>query len=116
MATSIGRRSAGRSPKSDSPVGVRPKFVAARDHGYVFEVPASIEPGLAAPEPIREMGRFRHEAVAIDPSSGVVYLTEDCDDGLLFRFLPKVADKLHQGGRLPALGFVDNSSDRKSVV
>ena len=86
------------------------KFVAARDHGYVFEVPASIEPGLAAPEPIREMGRFRHEAVAIDPSSGVVYLTEDCDDGLLFRFLPKVADKLHQGGRLQALGLLDNSS------
>ncbi len=85
------------------------KFVAARDHGYVFEVPASAELGLAAPEPIREMGRFRHEAVAIDPASGAVYLTEDREDGLLFRFLPKVADKLQRGGRLQALGLLDDS-------
>ena len=85
------------------------KFVAARDHGYVFEVPASVEPGLAAPEPIRAMGRFRHEAVAVDPASGVVFLTEDRDDGLFFRFLPRIADKLHQGGRLQALCLEDES-------
>ena len=55
------------------------------------------------------MGRFRHEAVAVDPASGVVFLTEDRDDGLFFRFLPRIADKLHQGGRLQALCLEDES-------
>ena len=33
-------------------------------HGYIFEVPAD---GAGDPEPIRDMGRFSHEAVAVDP-------------------------------------------------
>lgn len=78
-------------------------------HGYVFEVPASAEMGLADPHPIREMGRFMHEAVAVDPATGIVYLTEDRGDGLLYRFLP--ADRsgrlgsLSKGGRLQALAI-----------
>ena len=48
-----------------------------RPHGYVFEVPASAEACLQAPEPFRAMGRFVHEAVAVDPHTGIVYLTED---------------------------------------
>jgi hypothetical protein len=78
---------------------------AAR-HGYVFEVPASAEPGLAAPEPIREMGRFNHEAVAVDPATSIVYLTEDRDDGLLYRFVPRVKGDMHGGGRLQALTVI----------
>jgi len=85
------------------------KFVAARDHGWVFEVPPTVEPGLVDPKPIRAMGRFNHEAVAIDPPSGVVYLTEDRDDGLLYRFLPKTPGKLHDGGRLQAMSLQDDS-------
>lgn len=37
------------------------------------------------------MGRFQHEAIAIDPTSGIVYETEDAFDrpfGLFYRFLP----------------------------
>ena len=56
-------------------------------HGWVFEVPAARR-GLADPVPLKAMGRFRHEAAAVDPASGIVYLTEDRDDGLLYRFLP----------------------------
>ncbi len=78
-------------------------FVAARDHGWVFEVPASSEPGLFEPRPILAMGRFNHEAVAVDPQSGVVYMTEDRDDGLLYRYIPKTPGKLQDGGRLQAL-------------
>jgi secreted PhoX family phosphatase len=75
----------------------------ARDHGYVFEVPASATPSLVRAAPIKAMGRFRHEAVCIDPRSGVVYLTEDRDDSLLYRFIPTDPRDLHKGGTLQAL-------------
>lgn len=78
------------------------------DHGYVFEVPASARPGLTKAVPIKEMGRFNHEAVAVDPDSGVVYLTEDRDDGLLYRFIPDIKGKLAEGGRLQALAVKDS--------
>lgn len=76
---------------------------AAADHGYVFEVSATAEPSLAEPRPIRGMGRFNHEAVCVHPASGVVYLTEDRGDGLLYRFVPRTPGDLHAGGRLEAL-------------
>jgi hypothetical protein len=75
-----------------------------KDHGYCFEVPADAESGLVNPVPLMEMGRFNHEAIAVDPKSGIVYLTEDRKDGLLYRFLPNVPGKLAEGGRLQALG------------
>jgi len=75
----------------------------AKDHGWVFEVPATDEVGLADPTPIAGMGRFNHEAIAIDPRSGIVYLTEDRGDGLLYRFIPNVRGKMHEGGVLQAL-------------
>lgn len=72
-----------------------------KDHGYAFEVPARGR-GLADPTPLRAMGRFYREAVAIDPRSGCVYQTEDLADGSLYRFIPKTPGKLHEGGRLQA--------------
>ena len=74
----------------------------AKDHGYNFEVPAA-DAGLAEPVPLRAMGRFNHEAVAVDPASGVVYQTEDRGDGLIYRFLPDAPGELAKGGRLQAL-------------
>ncbi len=79
-----------------------------KDHGYVFEVPATSEIMRAAPKPIKEMGRFNHEAVAYDPVAGIVYLTEDRHDGLFYRFIPNKKDNLHSGGKLQAL-VVKNS-------
>lgn len=73
-----------------------------RDHGWVFEVPASAR-GLVDPRPIRAMGRFDHEAACVDPTTGVVYLTEDEDDSLFYRFIPNTPGRLHAGGRLQAL-------------
>jgi uncharacterized protein len=81
-----------------------------KDHGYTFEVPATEKIGLAAPVPIKGMGRFNHEAIAIDPKSGVVYLTEDDGEGLLYRFVPTTPGKLQQGGRLQALSFQQQRS------
>ena len=55
------------------------------------------------------MGRFRHEAIAVDPRSGAVYQTEDRGDGLFFRFLPHEPGKLAKGGRLQALKIRDKA-------
>jgi hypothetical protein len=79
-------------------------------HGYVFEVPATTAMEVTIPRPIKAMGRFRHEACAIDPASGVVFLTEDREDGLLYRFIPNDRTNLHAGGRLQALKVKDRPS------
>lgn len=84
-----------------------------RSHGWVFEVPAR-QKGLAAPTPITGMGRFKHEAAAIDPRTGIAYLTEDEVDGrgLFYRYLPVDRRNPHKGGRLQALGFRDRADTR----
>jgi secreted PhoX family phosphatase len=79
-----------------------------RRHGYCFEVPLQREPGRHhRSEPIPEMGRFCHEAVAVDQSTGIVYLTEDPGSGLgagFYRFIPDDPRRLRAGGRLQMLG------------
>lgn len=77
-----------------------------RDHGWVFEVPAAHR-GLVDPVPLTAMGRRNHEAACVDPRTGIVYLTEDRDDSLLYRFLPAQPGRLAAGGRLQALAMVD---------
>lgn len=79
-----------------------------QDHGWVFEVPAAHK-GLVEAVPLKAMGRFNHEAAAVDPRTGVVYLTEDRDDSLLYRFLPEQRGELARGGRLQALAFADRA-------
>ena len=82
------------------------------EHGYVFEVPASAN-GPVSPVPLREMGRFVHEAVAVDPATGLVYQTEDyrynpanpvAQPGSgFYRFIPNQEGDLSAGGRLQML-------------
>ncbi len=98
-------------------------------HGYVFEVnPRDPENGLSK-KPIRAMGFFSHEAVDIDPATGIAYLTEDdfrgsipsdptaevvADDAppgsrvsFLYRYIPNVKPRkpgdLQKGGKLQVL-------------
>jgi hypothetical protein len=71
-------------------------------HGWCFEVKATAEMGLQRPLPLKALGRFRHEAVVLDPRSGMLYLTEDRSDGLLYRFIPRRSGDLTEG-RLQAL-------------
>ena len=73
-------------------------------HGYIFEVPAD---GVATAEPYRAMGRFVHEAVSIDPETGIVYETEDQRAAGFYRFLPAKTGKLWAGGRLEMLAVPD---------
>jgi hypothetical protein len=76
------------------------------DHGYVFEVDPKV-PGAAKAVALKSMGRFNHEAACVDPSTGIVYLTEDRDESLLYRFIPNTPQVLSYGGRLQALAVID---------
>ncbi len=89
--------------------GQLPNDEMEKEHGYNFEVPATDKIGLADPVPLKAMGRFRHEAIAVDPRSGVVYQTEDQGDGLFYRFIPTQPGQLAAGGRLQALKLTDLS-------
>ena len=75
------------------------------NHGYCFEVNPNEEMKVSEPKPIVGMGRFMHEAIAVDPRTGIVYLTEDKGDGLIYRYIPNVKEKMHEGGRLQALAI-----------
>lgn len=74
------------------------------DRGQVYECDpfgereAAVRPAL---------GTFKHEAVAVDPVGGYLYLTEDEPDGLLYRFKPDT---------WPARGTPDLSSGRLEVL
>jgi uncharacterized protein len=74
-------------------------------HGYVFEVAANAS--QTSGNPIIGMGRFSHEAAAVDPATGYVYLTEDLRNvSGLYRFVPNDTKgrlgSLEAGGRLQA--------------
>ncbi len=71
-----------------------------RPHGYVFEVPAE---GTAPAVPLKALGRFVHEAVAVDPNTGVVYETEDRTPSGFYRFTPIEKGNLAAGGKLEML-------------
>jgi len=75
-----------------------------KNHGYVFEVPSQAK-GLVEAQPIKAMGRFNHEAACVDPETGTVYLTEDRQDSLFYRFVPNQPGALHSGGKLQALAI-----------
>lgn len=73
-------------------------------HGFVFEVDPRNPQNDLSKIPIEVLGRFSHEAVDIDPDSGIAYLTEDDPSGnantqdpagdtgasFLYRFVPDV--------------------------
>lgn len=95
---------------------VGPDFTGAdnslldRQHGYIFDVPVEWGPGEhRKPKPIRAAGRFAHEAVDVDPATGILYQTEDNFNFAsgFYRYIaprnPMEAKKLHDGGKLEML-------------
>lgn len=64
---------------------------------------------MVKPEPLVAMGRFNHEAAAIDPRTGIVYLTEDRGDSLFYRFIPNEFGTLSKGGKLQAMVIKEHS-------
>ncbi|MGH3942887.1 MAG: alkaline phosphatase PhoX [Pseudonocardiaceae bacterium] len=85
---------------------------ATKDHGFVFEVNPRLD-GISEPVPLTAMGRFSHEAVAVDPRTGAIYETEDAGNpsGRLYRFLPARPlgglGSLRAGGTLQAMRVPD---------
>lgn len=75
-----------------------------QEHGYIFEIPASAE-GPVEAVPLKAMGRFVHEAVAVDPETGIVYETEDRQIAGFYRFIPREKGVLRAGGRLEMLAI-----------
>ena len=102
-------------------------------HGYVFEVDPRDPENDLSKTPIREMGRFSHEAVDIDPRTGIAYLTEDDFEGLIdeedpnldtrrshfYRFLPNNRRQrpgaLQEGGTLQ-VAKLDEAPDDADFV
>lgn len=80
----------------------------SQSHGYCYEVSAAAN-GQVTPVPIKAMGRFFHEALAIDPATGIVYLTEDTGSAVVtagfYRFIPDEPGNLATGGRLQMLAL-----------
>ncbi len=74
-----------------------------RTHGYPFLVPLDADETVPAVALVA-MGRFAHEAVAVDAGTGIVYETEDAGDNSgFYRFLPEDPSDLGAGGRLQML-------------
>jgi secreted PhoX family phosphatase len=77
-----------------------PQNALPLQHGYIFEVPHD---GLSNAQPIKAMGCFVHEAIAVDPRTGIVYETQYRTQAGLYRFIPKTRGHLAEGGRLQML-------------
>ncbi|MGH8863586.1 MAG: PhoX family protein [Burkholderiales bacterium] len=80
-----------------------------RRHGYVFEVGRDAMQTTA--RPLVSMGRFAHEAVAIDPETRLAYMTEDYPNrSAFYRFIPNdpsgMPGSYEAGGRLQAARVV----------
>ncbi len=83
-----------------------------QDHGWVFEVDPE---GVKNPVPLKAMGRFVHEAVAIDRKSGLVYETEDRGTAGFYRFVPNETGNLSAGGTLQIAEVVGQDDLRGRV-
>lgn len=79
--------------------GVGPAQGFDQTHGWIFEV---LGTDVGIPIPLKDMGRFSHEAVAVTKDS-IVYETEDSGQAGFYRFLPNHRRRLHLGGQLQML-------------
>lgn len=83
------------------------------DHGWIFEVdPAKPE---VTPVPLKAMGRLKHEAIAVDPQTGIVYETEDQTTAGFYRFIPNERGNLKAGGKLQMLKAEGTEDLRKGL-
>jgi secreted PhoX family phosphatase len=63
-------------------------------NGTVFECDPS---GALGSQRRLPLGTFKHEAAAVDPATGIVYLTEDEPTGAFYRFVPNAWGNLSSG-------------------
>ena len=90
-----------------------------KKHGYVFEVRANAAETTG--KPIVSMGRFSHEAVAVDPKTRFAYLTEDSrNKSGFYRFIPNDASgrpgSYEAGGKLQMAKVVGKANADLNVA
>ncbi|MCS6797665.1 MAG: PhoX family protein [Myxococcota bacterium] len=79
------------------------------ERGRVFEC----DPwGVQRPQVRAALGVFQHEAVAVDPMRGHLYMTEDESDGCFYRFTPSRALPDLREGTLEVASVADDGSVR----
>jgi len=99
----------------------------SRGHGYAFEVPPFGPKRPTKAIPIYGMGRFRREAIAIDPVTTTVFQTEDRSNSCFYAFVPdrrnRAFGQIRRSGKLFALEIIasqratcDNSALPFTVV
>jgi secreted PhoX family phosphatase len=99
----------GRTPRQSWLTCEETLDVFGQPHGFVFEVPSDATSVVDA-VPLKALGRFAHEAVAVDPATWIVYLTEDAGSTSgLYRFIPKSRGDL-TSGRLQMLAIEGQAS------
>ena len=81
-----------------------------KNHGYVFEVSQGSS-SHQLPKPVKALGRFEHEALAVEPNLKHVYLSEDSSgpNGLFYRWTAP------QGAHL-GLGLADRLADTAGTL
>lgn len=76
------------------------------NHGWAFL--SKLDDEALVPAKSRRLdswGRFKREAVTIDPTTGVAYMTEDHQVGLFYRHVPSDPTKPFGKGKVEALAF-----------
>ncbi|WP_437191548.1 alkaline phosphatase PhoX [Planctomicrobium sp. SH527] len=87
-------------------------YLYQKDHGFVFEVPHT---QVEMPVPLMDMGRFVHEALAVDPATGFIYQTEDAGNAGFYRFIPNQTAQLVAGGRLQMMRVAGHLTLKRGV-
>jgi secreted PhoX family phosphatase len=86
-------------------------------HGYAFDVPAAANATVqAVPRPA--LGRFAHEAIAVDPNTWIIYETEDSGSTSgFYRFVSSSPGNLNSGKlQMLKVAGVDNYDTRTGQV
>lgn len=81
--------------------------------GHVFECDPT---GDKVASQRRALGTFTHEAVAVDPEGGQLYLTEDEGDGGFYRFTPQNYPDLSRGRLEIAEVLGDDTDTRRRLI
>lgn len=86
-------------------------------HGYAFDVPAASDITVPA-VPLPALGRFAHEAIAVDPNSWIVYETEDSGSTSgFYRFIADTPGDLTSGKlQMLKVSGIDNYDTREDQV
>lgn len=74
-------------------------------HGYVFRCRTDAA-RVAPAERLTGYGRFRHEAVCIEPQTLTAFLSEDQPDGCFYRYRPRDLAQPFSSGKLQTLRVV----------